>query len=147
MIFGTKDVITTYKGISENIDRAIDYILEFDDNTPCGRYEIDGDRIYANVINGTASSMDQVTYEAHRKYLDLQYIIEGEEVMVHAMLSECKQETEYDESKDVWFFSGEGTSVKVKAGSFYLVHPFDAHAPGKGFEPHSYKKVIVKIRV
>lgn len=55
--------------------------------------------------------------------------------------------TEYDEAGDVWFFKGEGTPVTVKAGEFYIVHPFDLHAPAKGREPKPFKKAIIKILI
>ncbi len=147
MIFGTKETITAYKGISERSDRAIDYILNFDTATAPGKYEIDGDRIYASVVCGETTPMEELKFEAHKKYLDLQYIAEGEEIMVYAPLSACAQETEYDAATDFYLFSGKGNEMKAKAGDFYLLHPFDAHAPGKGYSTTSFKKVVVKIKV
>lgn len=147
MIFGTKDTISTYKGLGDKIDRAIDFIMNLNDNIETGRYEIDGDEIYANVMCGETTSMDEVKFEAHKKYIDLQYIVDGSEIMVYAPLAECKQETEYNEESDFYLFSGSGSEMKAKKGDFYLLYPFDAHAPTKGYETTSFKKVVVKIKL
>lgn len=147
MIIGTKETLATYKGISEGIDKAIDYILSLDPAIEPGKHEIDGDKLFVNVVCGETKPLDGFEYEAHKKYLDLQYIIEGSEVMIYAPLDGLKRETEYDEDKDCHMFSGEGTPITVKAGDFYLVHPFDAHAPGRGYETNSFKKAIVKIKL
>lgn len=147
MIIGTKEILTTYKGISEGIDKAIDYILSLDPEIEPGKHEIDGDKLFVNVVCGETKPLKDFQYEAHKKYLDLQYVIEGSEVMVYAPLDDLKRETEYDEANDCQMFSGEGTEIKVKAGDFYLVHPFDAHAPGKGYETNQFKKAIVKVKL
>lgn len=147
MIIGTKETLSTYKGISRDIDKAIDYILNLDPAIEPGKHEIDGDKLFVNVVCGETKPLDGFQYEAHKQYLDLQYIIEGSEVMVYAPLDGLKRESEYDEAKDCHMFSGEGTKIKVNAGGFYLVHPFDAHAPGKGYETNAFKKAIVKIKL
>lgn len=147
MIFGTKETICTYKGLNKRIDRAIDYILSFDNDTEPGRYEIDGDNLYANVFCGETSPIEVVTFEAHKHYLDLQYLVEGSEVVFYAPLETCIPTSDYDTASDCGFYSGYGREFEVKAGEFYLMHPSDAHAPGKGYETTSYKKVVVKIKL
>ena len=147
MIKGNINNIKAYKGISERIDRAIDFLLDFDKETPCGRYEIDSDNIYANVICTTTTAIEDFKFEAHKKYLDLQYIVKGEEIMIHAFTEDCKITKEYDEKDDYCLLEGEGDEVLVKEGEFYLVHPFDAHAPAKSHTPSEIKKVIVKIKL
>ena len=147
MIFGTKETIHAYKGLNERIDRAIDYILHFDSSTEPGRYEIDGDNLYANVFCGETASMEMITFEAHRQYLDLQYLVEGSEIMIYAPLETCTSISDYDKEEDFCFYRGSGTKFKVQPGNFYLLHPFDAHAPGYGSEMTTYKKVVVKIKI
>ena len=147
MIIGTKDVMETYRGISERLDRAIDFALAFDPASPCGRYVIDGEDVYANVITGNTTPMDEVVYEAHKKYIDLHLMLEGGEIMVYAPIAAGVPQSEYDEAGDARFYKGEGLAVRVNPGDFYIVHPFDLHAPGKGDAPSAFKKMIVKIRV
>ncbi len=147
MIVGTKDTIGTYKGINERIDMAIDFILNLDPNIEVGRYDLDGDNVFAKVMYADSTSLDDITFEAHRRYLDLQYIVEGSEYMGYAPLAECTTLREYSEEKDCGYYKGDANIIKVNAGSFYLAHPFDAHAPGKGYEKNTFKKVVVKIKI
>ena len=148
MITGRKEDLNTYKGLSERIDKAIDYILNLDESIAPGKYEIDGKDVYVSIIEKETSSMDNFKFEAHKNYLDLQYIISGGEIMVYAPVSDCEVITEYNAEKDVYFLNGDKRSeMKLSAGEFYLVHPFDAHAPGKGYETMNFKKAVVKIKL
>ena len=147
MITGKINSLSCYKGINKRIDTAIDYILNFDKNTPDGRYEIDGDNIYANVVSIELGDAEAYQFEAHRRYLDLQYIISGSEIMIYAPVSECNQKTDYNAEDDYLLLSGRGNKMKMTEGSFYLVHPFDAHAPGLKADCDVARKIIVKIKL
>ena len=147
MIIGKIEELDNYKGLSERIGRATEFLLNLNPEIPVGKHIIDGDDIYANVICGETSSMEEVKFEAHRKYLDLQYVIDGEEIMVYAPINNCFQETDYNEESDYCLLNGKGSEIKVKAGEFYLLYPFDAHAPAKGYQKTKFKKIIVKIKL
>lgn len=147
MIFGKKEELSLYKGISTNIDKGIDFLLNFDDTQPEGRYEIDGDNVYALVTSGETKPVEEPVYEAHRKYIDLQYILNGEEDTGYASVSDCAVTVPYDENGDYLMVEGEGSEVRVTAGCFYIAFPCDAHRPMRSKKPGSIRKVIVKIAV
>lgn len=148
MIIGNKKSILTYKGISENLDKAIDFILKLDSDAETGRYEIDGDNVSASVSSLFTKELDNVIFEAHKKYIDLHYILKGSEVMGYAPLDDCMPIDEYSEKNDCQFFDGEVNLITVNEGDFYIVYPFDAHAPGYGCRgSEHYTKVVVKIKV
>ena len=147
MIFGKKEELNSYRNISENISKGIDFLLDFDEASPCGRYEIDSDKVYALVVNGKTKVRQDNTFEAHRKYIDLQYVIDGEEDTGYASVSDCTVEVPYNENEDYLMVKGKGSEVKVASGCFYMAFPCDAHRPMCSKNPDEIKKIIVKIAV
>ena len=86
--------------------------------------------------------------EAHRKYLDIQYIVKGKEVMGWADLAECELVGEFNETKDVGKYSGEFTYITIPEGYCYVAFPEDAHMPGRHLDvPNDFTKVVVKLKV
>ena len=148
MIIGTKKNINTYKGLTKNMDTAIDFVLAMDENIECGRYTVDEDDIFAVVSEGYATTEGEILYETHETYLDLQYILKGDDTVWYADADECEVKVPYESERDVTFLTcDKGQTVKFKAGDFYILHPFDAHAPCRGDEPKYYKKVVVKVKI
>jgi YhcH/YjgK/YiaL family protein len=136
-----------YSGISENICTALDFIKNNDlSKYENGRYEIDGDKIYVLVQDYQTKPISEGRLEAHRKYIDIQYIIRGCERMGYAALDGVQPSTEYDEVKDLIFYEGCGDFVTAKQGDFLVFAPQDAHMPGIMAEKSSYvKKAVFKI--
>ena len=86
--------------------------------------------------------------EAHKNFLDIQYILEGGETMGWAPIATLTQAKEYNETKDVWHFDGERDFVDIRPGYCYVVYPEDAHQPGVHLdEPKEFKKIVVKLPV
>jgi len=114
---------------------------------PADRYEIDGDRLFCMISKGPGRSRAEAKLEAHRKYIDIQYVIAGTDEMGWKPTADCKViDTEYDEDKDIMFFKDQPDSwTPVPAGSFVIFFPQDAHAPlVSSGEIH---KVVLKIAV
>ncbi len=96
------------------------------------------------------SSPKERKLEAHRKYVDIQFVVEGAERMLCGRVSDFKSAEPYDEEKDVEFFEGElPDSLDVGAGEFAVFFPEDLHQPGcfSRDAPAPVKKVIVKLPV
>ena len=111
------------------------------------RYEIDGDRLFCMISKGPGRSRSEAKLEAHRKYIDIQYVIAGTDEMGFKPTADCKViDTEYDADKDIMFFKDQPDSwTEVPAGSFVIFFPKDAHAPlVSSGEIH---KVVLKIAV
>ena len=86
--------------------------------------------------------------EAHRNYLDIQYIVKGKEVMGWADLADCKPEGEFNEAKDVGKYSGSFEYMTSNEGICYVAFPEDAHMPGRHLDvPTDFVKVVVKLKV
>lgn len=111
-----------------------------------GRYEISDDLVFAIIEKNDGRKLEDGSLEAHRKYIDIQYIISGDESMGWSPRSELTGSTGYDEERDLEFFSDPVQSVvKVPEGSFAIFLPTDAHLPGIGNGP--IHKIVIKVAV
>ena len=114
-------------GIDEAFD-AVNALTEYEDkkNYPLSN----GNRFFIAVQSTKAPDLA----EAHRNYLDIQYIVKGKEVMGWADLADCKLEGEFNETKDVGFYSGNFQYYNIEEGMCYVVFPEDVHMPGRLLE-------------
>ncbi|RCX19359.1 YhcH/YjgK/YiaL family protein [Anaerobacterium chartisolvens] len=133
-----------YENNLKLLKEAFSFIKEVQDK-PAGRY-VKGDML-AMVQTGTTRSAQEVKLEAHKKHIDVQYVVSGEEVMEWENVSNLQTEIPYDPEKDIVFFEGSGVQIPIKEGMFYLVFPQDAHKPCTHIKTEtSYKKVVLKIK-
>lgn len=90
---------------------------------------------------------NEIPYEAHRKFWDLQLVLEGEELIGVAPLETLTETIPYDEAEDIAFYKGSGSEVKLAHGVAALLAPWDGHRPGAscGDEPSRVKKIVVKL--
>jgi len=112
-----------------------------------GKHVIDGDKIFATIGVNQGRKKNEAKLEAHRKYIDIQYVIAGYDEMGWRDLDECRQiATAYKPDGDIEFFADPPTEwKKVSAGSFAIFFPEDAHAPL--VSDGEVTKVVVKVAV
>jgi len=109
-----------------------------------GKYEISGDLVFAIVEKNEGRNVDDGKLEAHRRYLDIQFIISGDESMGWSPLSDLTGSEGYDAARDLEFFTDDPKSVvNVPPGCFSIFLPTDAHLPGIGNGP--IHKIVVKV--
>lgn len=119
---------------------------------PDGRVEIDDAGLFALVQSYNSKARgDVIRFEAHRKYIDIQYVVSGEEYEGWATLSKIDVTVAYIPEKDVLFgpvAADDITLVRLKAGQVAVFYPTDAHAPMLAIdEPSPIKKIVVKVPV
>ena len=119
MIFDNLDNCTQYynlKGLKEGFEFLKNTDLK---NLPDGRYEIQGDKIFANVQSLKTKPKEDKKWEVHRSYIDIQYVITGQECMGYGLLEDFKTVTKpYDKEKDVEFLEGKKYNyVNVEEGN------------------------------
>ncbi len=113
------------------------------------KYEIQGDDIYAIIASYNTKKPHK--FEAHREYVDIQCLLEGQEVVESTALNGLTVDTPYALEKDVTLY-GKTESRKTIShlipGIFIAFFPHDAHMPGVsvGDSPGFVKKVVVKIK-
>jgi len=147
MIFDTLNNAIRYAGLGYNLPEALKFLRHTDlVGLPVGRIDIDGDKLYALVQEYTTRPVEQGVWEAHRNYIDIQYLVNGVERMGFANLG-TMQPGDYVPEKDFMPMSGAGNYVDVFAGAFVIFFPEDGHMPGLCVglrEP--VKKVVLKVR-
>lgn len=138
-----------YLGLSERIDKALDYLKNSDfSKLEPGKYEIDGENIFALINEYNTKDESEGKLEAHKKYIDVQFVAKGKELMGYAPLENQKVIDKYNEQNDITFFSGYKSFVKVDEGMFAIFFPEDVHMPGIKVGDKSFvKKVVVKIKI
>jgi len=116
---------------------------------PDGRVEIDGERVFALVQRYETMITEAPRFECHRKYIDVQFIVSGEEVIGWAPLSRMTITEAYDADKDICFGTvamGKWTRAYLQEGQLAVLWPEDGHAPklaGKASSP--VMKIVVKV--
>jgi biofilm protein TabA len=114
------------------------------------RIDIDGDNLYALVSEYLSKNEETAKFEAHRKYIDIQYVIAGKEVMNIAPMTTVKEVlTPYDATKDIEFVTVDKIiNYKATPANFFIFFPVDAHRPGvKDGVNSSVRKIVVKLKV
>ena len=86
--------------------------------------------------------------EAHKDYLDIQYIVEGEEVVGWAPLETLTLDGEFNTAKDKGMYAGPVDFMTIRQGYCYVAFPEDAHMPNLHLEePKHLKKLVLKLKV
>ena len=115
-----------------------------------GKYEIDSADVFALVQSYTSKKEDENKLESHEKYIDIQYVVKGNETIVWSSVNQLTVSEEYSEEKDVTFYKDSSYSSKLnlKDNYFCILFPQDGHKPGCFFhEPMNIKKIVIKIRL
>lgn len=154
MIFGHKtDIEKLLPYVSEDLQKALKYLAATDfSKVPNGRYELDGEKMYANVDTYTTEDSRKKKPEAHNKYIDVQYLGKGTEKIYFApRMADVKVVEDYAAERDLLFFENiaEKDSVVLNAGDFAVLFPWELHRPGCNADgtPSDVQKIVVKIAV
>jgi YhcH/YjgK/YiaL family protein len=148
MILGSLKNTSTIEKNHPLFKKAFDFVKASDfSEIEDGKYEIQGSDLFLvlNTINGKSES--EAVTEAHRKYIDIQIPLSGNEAFGWIPVEKCTEiKMDYDNDKDLILFKNEPTNIiSVEAGDFLIFFPEDGHAPGIG--EGVIRKVIVKVRV
>jgi YhcH/YjgK/YiaL family protein len=137
-----------YKNIGDRISKSFEYIKATDLKTlPAGKYPIDDENIFALISEYKTKSESEGKLEAHKKYIDLQFVISGEELMGYSPFGNQQILEPYKEENDIIFFTGEKSFSKVSEGMFAIFFPEDVHMPGISTGIISdVKKLVIKVR-
>ena len=138
-----KDILK-YAPLLPGVEEAFEKVNALQSLEPATYPLAKGNRFF--VTAGTTKAPDLA--EAHRDYLDIQYIVKGKEVMGWAPLADCHAEGEFDTAKDIGRYSGDFRFLTISEGICYVAFPEDAHMPGRHLDvPNDFVKVVVKLKV
>jgi len=111
-----------------------------------GRNDIDGDSLYVMCQEYETRPMEKGVWESHRAYADIQFVVEGEELIGYAPLVSMIVKDAYRADGDCALYEGSGDFIRLRAGQFGIFLPQDIHMPGIAVtQPSPVKKVVVKV--
>jgi len=129
-------------------DEAFEYLRTHDlANLPVGKSQIDGENVTVSVTQDPSKDLDKTNWESHKKFVDIQSVIAGEEKIGIHPVAQSTITKLYDDKKDVTNYSADGKYYSAKPGTFFLFFPGDAHRPNitpGGNKP--VKKIVIKVR-
>jgi YhcH/YjgK/YiaL family protein len=139
-----------YRQLGSRVSEALEYLATTDfTKMPDGKYELDGPRMFALVQRYRPKPLEEIVWESHRKFIDVQYIVKGAERMGYVPLGErmtIKQD--YDPDRDIVFYDVQGDLFTVSERCFVVFAPQDVHAPGLAVDrPGNGEvlKVVIKV--
>ena len=138
-----------YINLGKGIANALHYIQQNDLTTILpGRYELEGDRLVMIVFEFDATNTNEIKLEGHRRYIDLQYWVNGSERMGHEILNNQPVLEAYSEEKDCGFYDCAATWYRLLSGMFVIYYPTDLHtAVADPLCQSKVKKIVFKILV
>lgn len=148
MILDTLDQAERYKSLHPLFARAFDFLRSTDLLAlALGKHAVEGEDLFAIVEHCAGRTRAQARLESHRRYIDIQLVLEGVDEMGWRPLAQCTQPLgEFDGARDIRFYEDAPSSwVPTPAGSFCIFFPDDAHAPL--VSDGMVRKVVMKIAV
>ena len=151
MIFGSiQNLETDRRVLPAALVRGLEYLRDTDFfKLEPGRYEIDGTAIFALVQEYRPAPKEEKKPEAHRKYLDIQYVFQGSEIICYGLENRANEVLEdLLAEKDLLFFKSVQNEMDLilTEGMYVILFPQDIHRPGCRYgDGGQVKKVVVKI--
>jgi biofilm protein TabA len=148
MILDTIDGSGQYIALHGGFAAAFEFLRRADlAELPLGRYEIDGQRVFALVEQASGRGAEGARLEVHRRHIDIQVSLDGREQIGWRALADCRAiDSPYSEDRDIaFFFDRPAVWLPLAKGQFMIFFPDDAHAPLAADGP--LHKVVVKLLV
>jgi len=116
---------------------------------PLGKQELEGQHLFVIVQEYYGKQKADALYESHKKYIDIQYVIKGEEIMGLTTLDKAAVRDPYNEAKDITFYDFDGGEyLKATPENFFMFFPEDVHRPSiTTGDSVLIKKIVVKILI
>ncbi len=150
MVSAALSDIARYRGAVPAFDKVAEFLSKDLSSLPDGRYDIDGDKLYASLASYETKDASEALFETHRKYIDIQIVLDGEEICGVAPADEVTEiALPYEEEKDVAFFDAPdavSAAIPLRKGLFAVFFPEDAHMPGLSGDAKScVRKCVIKV--
>ena len=128
-----------------------DFVNCFSSEIKTGKYEF-GNGYYANVEEYTTKPIHVGKFESHKKYTDIQILLNGHENIYYTSIQNLNIFVPYDENNDITFYSDSVSDkpfVQLDGTNFAIFEPQDAHAPQikSDFDGEKVLKVVIKVPI
>ncbi|MDY3999131.1 MAG: YhcH/YjgK/YiaL family protein [Blautia sp.] len=149
MIFGNIDNLEEFPFLEEQIKECFEYAKSNDlASYEKGSHEIDGERLFVNIVEYTTTAAEERFWEAHKNYLDVHVMIHGTE-QIDLNFIQNMNVKEFVEKDDFLPMEGDkNSSVILRDGDFLICYPSDGHRTAVAVDgPEKIKKAIFKVRI
>lgn len=149
MVYDKIDNIETYKGLSEDIYESLFFLKQATPDLACGVHYINP-RVKAIVSEYETNAINENGFESHRKHIDIQYLLNGNEINYCLPIEKLKTKKPYKEDIDAAFYTALIPSQELSLGDGYFViyYPQDGHMPGLSLNRiMKVKKVVMKVEI
>ena len=142
-----------YTQLSPRLAKALAHLADTNfSQLEVGNYPIEGKDIFVIVNDYETKPKEDESFEVHQQYIDVQYVVSGEEEFGYLPLASQIPSKPYFEKHDYAKFDYESNKhnaafIPLKAGMFALFFPGDIHMPGTSATPQKVRKVVIKVRV
>ena len=153
MVIDRLDHAAQYYALGKGIETALRFFAAYVDEGQAlpAKSVLDGENIFVNGVNYTSESKPQGLLEAHKKYIDVMYVVEGEERFFYKPFAECAHVTmPYDEKKECALaqIDADAAQHRFSAGHFLIFFPQDGHLAAQLWDkPCKVRKFIAKVAV
>ncbi|MGL5433949.1 MAG: YhcH/YjgK/YiaL family protein [Lachnospiraceae bacterium] len=146
MIVDKLENIMFYNNMVNHLETAMEAIKNWRE-LDIGKYPFEGG--FFMIQKGQTKFIEEGTFEAHRKYLDIQIVVEGSEEVAWADIGDLSVEIPYNEEKDAERLNGpKDHTMLITEGMFYIAFPHDAHKPiSHTKKEQHYTKIVIKLPV
>lgn len=149
MIYGSLYNPRFGRGLSPVLANILNTVRQYDlPGLPLGRHEIDGDRVFMNVMEVVTEPAASKRAEIHQEYLDIQILIGGEERIDFGLPGSWDSDDPYDAAKDLQMLDIKRSpqTLSLTPGMYVIFFPLEPHKPGCQVQgAKSIKKVVVKV--
>ena len=151
MIFDRLGNAALYSGAHQGFSEAFAFLERAaKEDLPVGRYELDGEALFAMVQEYDTNPDRENSFEGHLKYIDIQFVVRGEEAFEAVDRSVAVPACDYSEEKDVCFYADRAPELAAILGeaTFAIFFPHDIHKPGLAVQNKAehVKKIVVKVK-
>ena len=150
MIYDRFENLDLYCQPGTCLHQALVYARDVARTVADGRTDIDGERVYASVATYETGPREERRFEAHRTYIDVQVLLDGEESIDVSLDKGLATLETYDKKRDVMFLKPPEhvASMPMHPGYFVVFYPHDAHRPGCHLtEKRRVRKIVMKVAV
>lgn len=149
MIYGNIKNKDEYSFLPQNLKKCFDYIQNNDlSKLEKGSYEIKNKDLFVNIVEYETTTEDNRFWEAHKNYLDLHFIINGEEIINVNFIDNMEQKPFVEQDDFLPLEGDKKTSVVLQKDDFLICYPNDAHMTAIQVEnPTNIKKAIFKVKI
>ena len=149
MIFGNLNNLVEFPFLEEKVKECFAYAKSHDlVSYEKGSHEIDGERLFVNIVEYTTTTPKERFWEAHKNYLDVHVMLRGTE-QIDVNFIQNMEIKEFVAEEDFLPMEGEkNSSVILRDNDFLICYPSDGHRTAVAVnEPQTIKKAIFKVRV